>query len=193
MENLALPVLVLLTGTLGIAWVAVLLWERRRRRAVERALYNEVISLRWQAAALAEEIARRHIADEPFDSSFFDLWPLSGPLIYPSTGAAALGLLSREGLGCVGLFYGQLADARARLANARKVGSFEPSPYRVLSGLMRAHYGVDPWVRALRTHLGTIPGAEPDITAANKLMGELEESLAEPVAVPYCWVECGQS
>lgn len=191
MDNIA-GYFLLLLAALGVAGASMFWWEHRKKQSVECALYTEIISLRVQAASLAEEIARRHIAAEPFDARFFDLWPLSEPIIYPNTAAASLGLLSRESLGCVGTFHGQLAGARARLARARPVGSFQPTPYRVLSGLVRAHYAVDPWIKALRPTLGDIPGVDPDITTANTLLGEFEEASDEPLAVPYCWVDCAQ-
>src|SRR5688572_20495626 len=73
-------------------------WRKRdERRALEKALLPEVSGLRWQAAAMAAEIARRHKAGEGFDDAFFNLWRLSAPLVYPAAGAA-LGRLDGDAL-----------------------------------------------------------------------------------------------
>ena len=188
--SLQAAVLLLPFGLLAAVLFADLLRRGHERRAVERGLFGEVVALRWQAAAVAAEIARRHEACEPFDERFFALWPLSEPLVYPGTGAAALGRLSREAVGRIGYFHAQLAGARARFPDARAAGEFVPTPYRVLSGLVRAYYDVDPWVRSLRPRLGAAVDEEPDITAANDLLGRFEEALEEPLAVAYCWVDC---
>jgi hypothetical protein len=114
---------------------------------------------------------------------------LSEPLIYPATGAAALGRLSREARARLGYFHAQLAGARARLSIARAAGRFDPSPYRMLSALVRSHYDLDPLARPW---LAGSPWEEPDIKPANDLLGRFEEAPQEPLAIPYCWVDCAE-
>ena len=148
---------------------------RREMRALERALFAEIVPLRAQAASMAAEIARRHQAGEPFDAAFFSLWRLSAPLIYPAAGAS-LGLLRGEGLDRVGFFHARLADARARLAEAQTAGRFEPSPYRMLYCLVAAINHVGRWTDAMEKRYGHIPCDMPDLAAANALVESLETS-----------------
>ena len=170
--------------------VVVTLWRTREKvQAIEKALMYEVIAMRSQATAMAAEIARRHMTGEPFDKSFFNIWRLSPPLIYPAVGAN-IGMLSHEALDRVGYFHAQLADARARLADARPVGGFEPSYYRVLSCLVRSANHVQPWLDTLQPDLGN---ADPDMSAADTLLNDLEKAAAEPRAEVYCWVDCPQT
>ena len=159
-------------------------------RSVERALFNEVTALRWQACAVAAEIARRHEAGEPFDRPFFTLWPLSEPTVYAATGARSFGLLSGAARTRLHYFHGQLAAARTRMRRAEAAGGFEPSPYRVLSNLVRSKYELDPWILALRPRLGGMLEDEPDIRAANNLVAKFENAGSEPIAVAYCPADC---
>src|SRR5690606_20308328 len=115
-------------------------------RAVLRALGPEVAAMRWQAAALAAEITRRHRAGEAFDADFFRTWRLSEPQVFPAVGGD-LGLLSYDAIDRIGYFHAQLAAGRERLALAAAEGGFQPSPYRMLSVLVRAFNHVDPWVK----------------------------------------------
>lgn len=167
-----------------------LLSEARQRRGVERVLYAEIVALRRQAAALAAEITRRYRTEEPFDARFFALWPLSDPLIYPATGASPLGRLRRGEFARIGYFHAQLADARARLARGRAAGGFEPTPYRILSCLVRSINDIEPWLRARRPTDGSEEDY-PDLTDANNLVGHFEDLGQEPIAVAYCWADCG--
>lgn len=185
---------ILLLGISIVAFtIGLTLWREHRERAlVELALFPEVVALRRQAAALAAEIARRHEAREPFDTRFFALWHLSAPMIYPATGAAGLRCLSRESLGRVGHFHAQLADARARLARAQTKSGFEPSPYRMLSTLIWAVNNVEPWLHARRLRLGLGPQEDEDLSFACSLLASFESTAEEPLAVPYCWVDCAE-
>ena len=180
--------------TLALAIVAtgfgILLWRWfDEARAVERALVHEVAAMRCQAASMAAEIARRYKAAEPFDEDFFALWRLSAPLVYPAAGAA-IGRLPREALDRVGYFHAQIADARARLADARESGDFTPSPYRMLSCLLRACNHVEPWLRKLQPQPNPLSWQFPDTTEADRLLEAMEQAAQEPIAVAYCWVDC---
>jgi hypothetical protein len=112
------------------------------------------------------------------------------PLIYPATGAAALGLLSGEALDRIGSFHGQLADARQRLAEPglRRLRS-DAVPDALLP--VHAFNHVEPWLSRLRPRLGRICWDEPDLADANALLGQLEQPGTEPITVAYCWVDCG--
>ena len=187
-----------MTTTLGVALVLCMLiiagtsfWvNHRNNQRIERGLYGEIIALRWQAAAAAAEIARRYEANEPFDDGFFSFWPLSTPMTYLCTSASELGYLSRDARAQVSFFHGQLADARSRWVAAQNLGKFKPSPYRIVSSLLRAYYEIDPWVKRLKPKLGAIPEEAPDLTQANELLSKMEAAMVEPVAVAYCGVDC---
>lgn len=166
-----------------------IMWRRKRDvRRLERALFYEVRAMRCQAASMALEIARRHRAGEPFDANFFGLWRLSAPMIYPSVGFM-LSRLPGSVIDTVGYFHAQLSDARARLAEARDVGRFEPTPYRMLSSLVRACYHAQPWCEALEFPGSPLVYDCPDLLEASSLLGEFERAGHEPVAVAYCWVD----
>ncbi len=184
------------TGMLLLALALVLVglglgaWRARREaRALELTLFWEVRDLRRQAADLATEIARRHRAGEQLDERFFGVWRLSAPLIYPSIGAA-LTQLPGASIGYLGYFHGQLADARARLAEARESGRFEPTSYRILSNLVRSSNHVQPWCERQQRRLGPRIDDDRDLSDANALLGEFENAALEPIAVAYCWVDC---
>jgi len=171
-------------NVLGVAGVAMAnRWLDAQ--AVRRAVAFEVAEMRWQAAAMAAEIARRYRAGEPLDAGFFRAWRLSAPHIYPSIGAG-IARLSPAGLQRVGYFHAQLAAARERVAIAEREGGFHPSPYRVLSCLVRAVNEVQPWVQP---HLGVSTGSPPDMADANALLGELEARGDEPIAMAYIWAD----
>ena len=189
MQGSILAAALILAFAIAATALGALLWRKRHEtRVVERALLDEVDALRWQAAAMAAEITRRHRAGEGFDPAFFSLWRLSAPLVYPAIGAA-LGRLPGDGVDRVGYFHAQLADARARLAEARAAGGFEPTPYRMLSALVRAYNQVEPWLRAFRPRPAfLIP--EPGMGDANELLEAFEDAAEEPRAIPYCWVDC---
>lgn len=174
-----------------IAAAAVLLWgqHRQRARAAVRALAPEVAAMRWQAAALAAEITRRYRAGTPFDAEFFQVWRLSPPLVFPALGAD-LGYLSREAVGRIGYFHAQLAAARERLALAEGDEGFRPSPYRMLSLLVRAFNEVTPWVEP---HLDISTRNPADLSDANALLGELEALEREPVSMAYHWTDNGEA
>lgn len=177
----ALLILTLPAGALG----AVLLHRVLRGRAVARALGPEVAGLRWQAIALAAEIARRIRANQPFDQDFFLTWRLSAPMIFPALGAD-FGLLPREALGRIGFFYGRLATARERLALAAAHCEFRPSVYRVLTALITASYDIEPWVEP---YLDIVTRGVPDRSEVTALLSELERSMSEPFAEPYVWAD----
>ena len=184
MTYLILAVAIFATG------FGVLLWRGLdEARTVERALVHEVAAMRCQAAAMAAEIARRYKAGEAYDEDFFAIWRLSAPLIYPAAGAA-IGRLPGGALDRVGYFHAQLADARARLADARDWGDFAPSPYRMLSGLIRACNHVEPWLRKLQPQPSPLSWQYPDTTEADRLLEAMEQAAQEPIAVAYCWVDC---
>lgn len=171
--------------------VGVEAWRRRREvRAVERALYFETVHLRTEAMAMAVEIARRRLAREPLDTGFFLRWRLSTPLIYPALGAR-LGLLDRDALDRIGYFHAQLANARERLAEARAAGAFEPSPYRMLSALLRPACHVLAWIQGLepRERLVEVSMVWPDTTQAMALLADFEERAEEPVVQAYSWTD----
>jgi hypothetical protein len=160
-------------------------WRSRREdRATDFALRTEARSMRWQAAAMAAELARRHRAGEGLDPEFFAQWRLSAPTVYPVT--SALGAIGREGIDRLGYFHAQLADARVRLAEARAAGRIEPTPYRMLSHLVRAVNHVAPWLDRGRSWE---PYPLPDLADANRLLGEFEGG-AEPIALAYLWADC---
>ena len=187
--GVALAVL-FLALTIVATSVGLALWRKRdEARAVEKALQLEASGLRWQAAAMAAEIARRHKSGEGFDDAFFSLWRLSTPLVYPALGAA-LGRLDGDAIDRIGSFHAQLADARARLAEARAAGGFEPTPYRMLSCLVRAFYHIEPWFGTQR-HRPLMFAREPEIGEASALLDGFERAGDEPVAVAYCWADCG--
>ena len=164
------------------------LWLRwHDRRALERTLFYEVRALHSQCASMAAEIARRHKAGEALDESFFSLWRLSAPLIYPAVGFG-LSRLGGDVLDRIGYFHAQLADARSRVAEARMAGAFQPSPYRILSSLVRAFYHVQPWLDS-QERMDWALSEKADITHANALLSEFESSAKEPLAVVYCWVD----
>lgn len=176
-------------GVLALLFAAgVVVQARIKRRSLQRCLLSEIVSLRHQARDMAVEIARRHACGEPLDPIFFARWRLSTPLIYPAAGAA-LAQLPGEALDRVGYFHAQLADARSRLADARLAGRFEPSPYRMLSCLIRAWNHVQPWCAAIDPHFDWLDGDEPDLTSASLLLGAFEEDGLEPVAVAYSWAD----
>lgn len=179
--------LILAAAILASGFVPVLLQRRWRGQALERALYPEVVGLRFQALAAAAEIARRHRSGEPLDEAFFQGWRLSTPLVYPAVGGE-LGFLSADVCDRIGHFHAQLADARARLAEIR-AGRAAASPYRVLSNLLRASNHVETWVRALEPRRGPLLGGWPDAVVAHRLLEALEEEGAEqPLIVqPYVW------
>lgn len=176
-----LLILALPAGAMG----AVLLHRALRGRTVARALGREVAGLRWQAIALAAEIARRIRADEPFDQDFFLTWRLSAPMIFPTLGAD-FGLLPREALGRIGFFYARLATARERLALAAAQGEFRPSVYRTLVALVTASYDIEPWVEP---YLDIVTREVADRSEATALLSQLEGSLNEPFAEPYIWAD----
>lgn len=170
--------------------IAIELWRRRHgARRVERALLYEVQGLHMQAGAMAVEIARRYRAGEAFDADFFSLWRLSAPLVYPAVGAE-LGRLSREAIDRVGYFHAQLADARGRLAEARAGGGFAPSPYRMLTSLVRAYYHVQPWHPSLQPGRNPVMAYVPDLADACSLLAEFERADVEPLPVAYGWADC---
>lgn len=186
-----LTLLLPIVGILFAVFVGMRVWtERRTQHIVECGLYTEAIALRWQASAVAAEIARRHNAAEPFNAEFFDLWPLSKPLVYCGTGAESLGYLSRADRARVTFFHAQLEGARQRWTSARNVGAFEPSPYRVLSGIVRAYYEIDPWILRLKPILGEFPEQEPALDGANDLVAKFETTATEPHVAAYCAVDC---
>lgn len=162
--------------------------ERLAVRAVARVLRPEVAALRCQAAHMTAEITRRYRAGEAFDADFFRTWRLSEPQIFPAVGAD-FGRLPREAVGRVGYFHAQLAAARERLAAAAVAGEFQPSPYRILSCLVRAHNDVQPWIGP---HIDRVTQWTPDLADANALLGELEDSGLEPMVLTYVAAEtCG--
>ncbi|MFC3711145.1 hypothetical protein ACFOMD_01090 [Sphingoaurantiacus capsulatus] len=164
---------------------------RARRHRVERVLFQELVSLRRQAVEMAAEIERRHRAGEGFDLAFFNLWRLSPPLLYPAMGAA-LAVLPGGTLDRIGYFHAQLADARARLSNARTAGGFEPTPYRMLSCLVRAISHVDPWYEGVGRTLGNVEPWEPDLAGASALLGSFEDAAQEPLVLAYYWADCAE-
>lgn len=178
----------LICAALLLAAAGAARWLHRRNvSAVERALYSEVVSLRFQAAEFAAEFARRHNEAEPFDEDFLVNWRLSPPMIYPAS-ARDLGLLPRDGLDRLGYFHAQLAEARQRLAEARALGRFA-SPYRLLSNLVRSCNHIDTWIRHLQAQLGKPVWDDIDLAGANALLEELEDANCAPVAHPWCWAD----
>lgn len=184
----AIQLLLILAAICGTGAGVALWWRRSEIRALERALYPEIISMRFQARALATEIARQHAAGPPLDAAFFWQWRLSAPLVYPAA-AQRLGLLPGDAPDRIGHFHAQLAEARARLAEVRSAGML-PAPYRLLSNLMRASNHVEPWVRARQPRFGAMPGDHPDMAEAHALLDTLEDGVSEPVAHPWFWADC---
>jgi hypothetical protein len=178
-------VLLLFVAMLAAAPCAVLAHSALRQRTVTRALGREVAGLRWQAIALAAEIARRVRAKEAFDPDFFLTWRLSAPMIFPALGAD-FGLLPGGALDRVGYFYAQLANARERLALAAAQGAFHPSPYRILTALVRASYDIEPWVEP---YLDIVTREIPDRSDVSALLDELESAQTEPIALAYIWAD----
>ena len=164
------------------------LWSRRiQRKAIQRVLRPEIAGMRLQARALAAELARRHRAGMPLDADFFWEWRLSAPLIYPAVGPG-LGLLSAEAVERIGFFHAQLAAARDRLAEVQAAGGVMPSPYRLLSNLLRACKEVEPWLRASEHPAVGAIHVDPETSAASALMAEFEQR-AELLAEPWCWAD----
>ena len=180
-----------LAATLSIGVAAQMLLRRKDEKAMERLLYKEALALRWQACAVAAEVARRHVAASGFDDAFFAQHLLSPPLLYGATGALVLGRLPRQVLARLHYFHGQLAAARSRLERAGRNGTFDPSPYRLLSNLVRAHYELEPWVAKLQPRFGGPLEPEPDISLANRLVGAFVEESHESLAVAYCPADSG--
>lgn len=178
----AAPILaiILIAIAVSIPWAT----RHMRARSLERALYAEIVSMRVQAAAFAEELARRHDRGQAFDGDFFRQWRLSPPLIYPSAGTD-LGLLAGEALDRVGYFHAQLAEARRRVATGEATGQIG-SAYRLLSNLVRAVNHIAPWIGQLERRHGKWPMSAAELSGANRLLETLEES-ADPVADPWCW------
>jgi len=175
----------ILATLLGLTVIAasILAWRLRAQRALARAVGAEIAHMRWQAAAMAAEITRRHRAGEAYDRTFLRVWRLSAPLIFPAIGGD-LGLLTPDAMDRIGYFHAQLAAARERLACAATDMGFEPSPYRILSALVRACNHVTPWIGP---HLCVATRDLPDLTDANMLLGEFEDAAAEPFAAVYIW------
>lgn len=170
-------------GVLAVAWVTI---ERSlRRNSVERAIAAELLGLRWQAIAMAAEIARRVRVGEAFDGTFFHCWRLSEPQMFPALGAE-FGLLPRETVGRIGYFHAQLATARERWRLAADEGEFRPSVYRILSALLRACGEIEPWAKP---RLDIVTGTTPDLRDANLLLSALETAGTEPLAVAYLWTD----
>jgi len=181
----ATSLLIQLLGLAVIAGGVVVAQRRLAVRAVSRALWPEVAAMRWQAAAMAAEITRRHRAREAFDADFFRTWRLSEPQLFPAVGAH-FGLLSHDAIDRVGFFHAQLAAARERVSLAAAEGSFQPTPYRVLSALVRAFNHVQPWVEP---HLDIATAMTPDLADASALLEELENAGHEPIAVAHIWAD----
>lgn len=178
-------VFLLIVAILASAPGAVLVHRALRQRTVARALGREVAGLRWQAIALAVEITRRVRTKQAFDPDFFLTWRLSAPMIFPALGAD-FGLLPDGALDRVGYFYAQLANARERLALAATHGAFRPSPYRILSALVRASYDIEPWVGP---YLDVVTREIPDRSEVSALLDELESAQNEPIALTYIWAD----
>lgn len=178
---IALAMLICLAGAWLWAW-------HRRARALHWGLLHEADSLCLQARAMAAEIARRHIAGEPLDATFFAMWRLSEPRLYPAT-VNASAYLDHRAIGRLGAFHGLLSDARQRLVEARIVGVFHPSPYRMLACLVHAVNGVEPWLGEQRNPIQP-PEEQTGFRTANALVCDLERSGEEPIARAYCWHDC---
>lgn len=188
---MSLPQTLLIVAAILAAVFGAPLWRRwLERRDLERALYPEVVGLHRQAAQLSTELARRHAEAEDLrlDEAFFARWRLSAPLVYPAA-ASGLGRLPGGARDRVGYFYAQLAEARVRLGEARAADGVIGSPYRLVSNLVRACNHVEPWVAAMERRLGPSLLARPDLTAANVLLGALEEAGSEPMADPWFWAD----
>lgn len=181
---MATTALILVLGFSATALAAVFLHRYLVARDVARAVGFEIASMRWQAAAMAAEIARRYRAGEAFDTEFFRVWRLSAPQVFPAVGGQ-LGLLW-GGIDRIGYFHAQLAAARERLALAEVDGGFRPSPYRILSALVRAWGDVTPWVEP---YLGVMTRDTPDLSDASRLLDELETAAREPIALAYVWAD----
>jgi hypothetical protein len=175
--------LLLIFSLVAIALGVVVIRRLMAAAAVTRTLAPEVVSLRWQAAAMAAEITHRHRTGQAFDVDFFRAWRLSEPQLFPAVGAD-IGLLSNDAINRLGHFHGQLAAARERLALAASEGGFRPTPYRMLSALLGAASGVRPW---LKPHMDILAHTTPDLTDAAALLEELEDPKRGPIAVAYLW------
>jgi hypothetical protein len=175
---------------MAVGAVALLAATHRRRQTliVERALYPEVNSMRFQAAAFAGELARRHVAGIPLDAAFFSYWRLSAPLVYPAAGVE-LGHLSSDTLDRVGYFHAQLAEARSRVAEAKIRGAEALSTYRLLSNVLRACNQVEPWITSKDSLAGNLIGGEADVGEAARLLEDFEIDAKEPLALAYCWAD----
>lgn len=181
-HTLLLCAVLLLTVTGTALWV-----HRRQMRAIERALYCEAVSLRFQAASFAVEFARRHNRADRLDEDFFARWRLSPPMIYPVS-ARDLGFLSSDVLDRLGYFHAQLGEARRRLVDAQASGDFA-SPYRLLNNLVRASNGIEPWIRGYEQRHGAPVGHDIEFAEARALLELFEDAQAEPLAHPWCWAD----
>lgn len=183
-----LGALLILVVAIGAAFL-LLYWHRRQQIvALENALYPEVESMRFQAAVFANELARRHDRAGSLDLAFLHGWRLSAPSIYPAAGAQ-LGLLPADALDRIGYFHAQLAEARARIADAKAFGVETLSSYRLLSNVLRAYNHVEPWTSSKARRLGTLPGGKAEVGAAARLLEQFEAAAQEPLASPYCWAD----
>lgn len=178
-----------LVDFIGGILLIVSLSRHARVRQIENALYPEIVFMQFQAAALANEIARRRRSGLSWGTDLFRDWRLTAPLIYPALGAD-LGLLSRDAIDRLGYFHSQLQEARTRVAEAKSEELGEASPYRLLANLIRACNHVQPWITGLEPRLGKLIDCEPDLSQANELLTELELSSDHALTtVPYAWME----
>lgn len=165
-------------------------WVGRKVRSLERVVLSEIAPMRWQAASMAAEVARRHNAAISFDRDFFTCWRLSKPLIYPQIGTGLM-LLPDDVFIRAGYFHAQLAEARSRLSDGENTCGFAPSPYRLLSSLVRAVNEVQPLMRSpIGKRASAVVPALPDTTEANSCVEALELAEQEPAVIPYCWFDC---